>query len=161
MRSRMLRRLTCPVVLAVLTLAAGCGEDPLGPEEVTFHPSLGVDLDQMTRTPSGLYYQVLEEGEGDDVAEVDDDVTFHYTGWLHTGVVIGTNVGGTAATRTLGSGDLPSGFDEGVRGMRVNETRLLVIRYGLAYGPYFIENIPAYSNLVYEVTLVGITKGGS
>jgi FKBP-type peptidyl-prolyl cis-trans isomerase len=148
-------------VLILVALAAGCGEDPLGPEDVTFHPSLGVDLDQMTRTPSGLYYQVLEEGEGAEVAEAGDDVTFYYTGWLHTGVVIGTNVGGEAATRVLGAGDLPTGFDEGVRGMHLNETRLLVIRYGLAYGPYYLNNIPAYSNLVYKVILVGISKGGS
>jgi FKBP-type peptidyl-prolyl cis-trans isomerase len=148
-------------LFAVLALAAACSDEPLGPEEVTFHPSLGVDLDQMTRTQSGLYYQVLQAGEGDAVAEAGDDVTFFYTGWLHTGVVVGDNVGGVAATRTLGSGDLPTGFDEGVRGMHVNETRLLVIPHGLAYGPYYIGNIPPYANLVYRVTLAGIEKPGS
>lgn len=161
---RALRR-TLPaalVVSAALTLVPGCGgSDPVGPrdpEEVSFHASLGVDLDQMTRSETGLYYQTLEEGEGEEVAEEGDRVTVGYFGWLHTGQQFG---GGELRDQTLGSAGLIDGFREGIEGMRLNETRLLVIPWELGYGSEGVGIIPPYAILVFDVTLESLVKASS
>ncbi len=83
-------------VLAVLPAVAGCGSDstgPVDPTELEFAAALGVDLDDMTKTASGLYYQDLVVGDGAAVA-AGDQVTVHYTGWLHDGTEFDSSVGG-------------------------------------------------------------------
>lgn len=150
--------------LVMLALVAGCGTNPVGPttpEEVAYADVLGVDLAQMTMTESGLYYQVLEEGEGEAVAERDDGLTAEYQAWLSTGRLIDSSDFSGLLTLTLGEGRLIAGFEEGVQGMRLNETRLLVIPYWLAYGSTKYGIVPAYSTVVFRVTLVDLLKAGA
>lgn len=147
----------------LLALLAGCGSSPVGldPDQVDFADALGVDLDQMTKTDSGLYYQITQEGEGDDVAESGDVLTVEYTLWLSDGQLIDSSGSSGPLTFTLGQGQLISGFEEGVTGMRLNETRLLVVPYWLAYGTTTYGIIPAYSTIVFEVTLTDLVKSSS
>jgi len=146
--------------LALAALAAGCGPDPVGPQEpedVNFHPSLGVNLTQMTKTESGLYYQVLEEGTGTEVAVTGDLVTYEVTMQLATSRVLGSP--GQVGTTTLGGGGVSpviQGFDEGLTGMRVGERRLLVIPFYLGYGAEPYLQVPAYATLVARAALLEI-----
>jgi peptidylprolyl isomerase len=155
-----------------LALLGGCGSDsdPVGPqslEQITFHPSLGIDLAQMTRTDSGLYYKVLEEGTGSAVADIGDSVTFGYKGWFHTGVQFTDSSVPPATPFNYIVGNLGppasqviTGVDQGITGMRVGETRLLVIPWELAYGAEGSQDgrIPNYANLVFEVTIIDLVS---
>lgn len=150
-----------PVLLALL---GGCGSDAVGPtepDEVEYAESLGVHLDQMTQTESGLYYQIREEGEGEDVAANGDVVTADYFAWLPNGRIVDASDYSGPIMRTLGQGMLIAGIEEGLRGMRLNETRLLVIPYYLAYGNARSGIIPPYSTLVFEVTLTDLGKAAT
>ena len=163
-----------PLVLFLETLVvgglAGCGgSDPVAPqdpEDLIFHPSLGVDLAQMTRTDTGLYYTVLEEGTGDEVAEPGDSVTFDYEGWFHDGTLFADSTPPQSphnpVNYLVGNITPPNGvivgIDQGVTGMRLDETRLLVIPWELGYGPdgSLTGDIPPYAVLVFEITILEI-----
>ncbi len=57
---------------------------------------------------------------------------------------------------TLGQGQVIKGWDEGLVGMKVGGTRLLVIPANLAYGSQASSSIPANSSLVFFVKLLRI-----
>jgi peptidylprolyl isomerase len=139
---------TAALLLAVLA-AAACGDGVTFPPE--FDPSLGVDLDAMTRTASGLYYQDLAVGTGA-VVIVGDSATVGYAGWLPSG----TQFDAGSFPFTVGVGRVVPGFDEGVLGMRVGGSRRLVIPPELGYGDRAQGPIPPNSTLVFEVELQAI-----
>jgi FKBP-type peptidyl-prolyl cis-trans isomerase len=148
--------------VGTLTLGAGCGGgglvEPDGPEDVTFHHSLGVDLSQMTKTASGLYYQDLVVGTGE-LAMAGDDVTVHYTGWLHTGVKFDSSYDrGQPSTFSLNQ--VIDGWQEGVPGMRVGGKRKLVVPPHLGYGTTgSFPSIPPNAILVFDIELLGREAG--
>ena len=139
-------------------LAAAC-HDPAAlddrwadPAKVEFAASLHVDLSQMVRTGSGLYWQDLALGEGD-TAKVGDQVRVHLTGWLPDGVEVQTTRGGEPIDFKLGYGLVIRGFDEGIVGMRIGGIRKLVVKPDLAFGKTgrAADGIPPLATLVYEV----------
>jgi peptidylprolyl isomerase len=68
-----------------------------------------------------------------------DKVSLHYTGTLNDGTVFDSSEGGQPLNFTVGSGEVIQGFDEGVRGMEVGETRDISIPPEQAYGDYYEE----------------------
>jgi len=148
-------------LLAVVALATSCLDgDPFIPEieKVYFDPSLNVDLAASTKTASGLYYRDLLVGDG---AEVDtasgDSVGVRYTGWLRNAEQFDSNVSAATPLRfKTGAGSLIGGFDEGVRGMKVNGRRQIIVPPHLGYGASGSGPIPPYSILVFEITLQAI-----
>lgn len=150
------------VALAAV-LAGGCEPSTtpfpglaLDPTEVSFNPQLGVDLAQMTRSDTGLYYRTLTEGMGSEVAARGDMLEVEYTGWTHRGRRFD---GGRLEVVALGSQPpLIPGFVEGLEGMRLNEVRQLVIPHELGYGVRGFGDIPPYATLVFRVQLVGLQK---
>lgn len=148
------------VVTAAMILLAGCSQsdDVAGPtpiEEETFAPELGIDLERMTRTGSGLYLEDLVVGEGE-AAEAGNKVSVAYVGWLADGTQFDSSAGGAPLSFTLGVGYVIKGWDEGLVGMRVGGRRRLVIPSHLGYGARRNGIIPAYSTLVFEVVLAGV-----
>lgn len=148
-------------LLAVAALASGCLDaDPFIPEieQVYFDPSLNVDLAASTKTASGLYYRDLAVGTG---AQVDtasgDSVGVRYTGWLRNAEQFDSNISAATPLRfKTGAGGIIAGFDEGVRGMRVNGRRQIIVPPNLGYGASGSGPIPPYSILVFEITLQAI-----
>ena len=133
----MLKRSNVAFLLgATLALSAtGCGDGGFAPE-------LGVNLDAMTETASGLMYQDLVVGDGA-TAQAGDSVSVHYTGWLKDGTKFDSSVDrGTPFQFLLGHGDVIKGWDEGVAAMRV----------GGAGGGV----IPGGATLVFDVELLEI-----
>lgn len=160
--------LRAAAVAATILAAGGCGPagTPIealarGPTEVTYAPSLGVDLDRMTRSPTGLYYQTLVEGVGTEVAAAGDALDVRYTGWTRTGRRFDTSGEGSLPVPEFSAASFIPGFAEGLEGMRLNEVRLLVIPHELAYGSRRIGDIPPYAILVFRVELVGLEKAGT
>jgi FKBP-type peptidyl-prolyl cis-trans isomerase FkpA len=152
--------------LAAALLATACGSpdaaddraagDPGAQVEQTYAPQLGVDLDRMQRTPSGLYVQEMVQGTGE-TAEAGDLVAVHYTGWLPNGQEFDSSRGGEPFEFALGQGMVIPGWDEGVAGMREGGQRRLVIPSDLAYGPRGAGGvIPPNATLVFDVELLDV-----
>jgi FKBP-type peptidyl-prolyl cis-trans isomerase FkpA len=132
-------------------------EDPAAPlMDTEFADELDIDLDAMTRTRSGLYYEEIEPGSG--LAARDGHVLdTHYTGWLTTGQEFGTSRGGNPYSFQLGRQQVPRGIEEGVTGMRIGGVRRLVVPPSLGYGPRGQPpTIPPGATLVYEIELLDI-----
>lgn len=126
------------------------------PEELTYAPGLGVNLGQMTRTSSGLYYQDLLAGRGP-VAAGGQQVQVAYTGWLVDGTMFDQSPPGRPYRFQLGRGRVIPGWDEGVSGMRVGGRRLLVIPPRLAYGRQSPgPGIPPNATMVFDVRLIQV-----
>jgi len=137
-----------PFALGLFLLPLACGSDsstgPKDPEDLVFALALGVDLDAMTKTASGLYLQDLVVGTGAEAVS-GGSVTVHYTGWYHTGTQFDSSVGGDPVTFDLDG--LIAGWQEGIPGMKVGGTRKLVIPPDLAYGD---------ATLVFDIELLGV-----
>jgi FKBP-type peptidyl-prolyl cis-trans isomerase len=83
-----------------------------------------------------------------------DSVGVRYTGWLRNAEQFDSNVSAPTPLRfKTGSGGVIAGFDEGVRGMRVNGRRQIIIPPNLGYGAPGSGSIPPQSILVFEITL--------
>jgi FKBP-type peptidyl-prolyl cis-trans isomerase FkpA len=108
-------------------------------------------------TASGLVYEDLQVGDGA-TAQTGNTVSVNYTGWLEDGTKFDSSLDvGQPFEFTLGAGQVIPGWDEGVQGMKVNGTRLLVIPPELAYGSTGAgTSIPPNATLIFEVQLVGI-----
>jgi len=128
----------------------------LAPSEVTFAAELAVDLESMSLQESGLYIQVLKEGEGP-AAAPGDGLGVEYTVWLSDGSKLDSSFDHQPPApyaMVLGHTQLIDGWTEGVTGMRLGEKRRLVVPYQLAYGAAGRPpQLPPYSNLVFEVEL--------
>lgn len=128
---------------------------PSDPATETFDPSLGINISQMQKTPSGVYYTDVTVGTGDSLT-TSQTVTIDYAGYLKTGVLFDQ---GTGAQFSL-SGVI-QGFADGMLAtphMRVGGRRKLVIPSALAYGASSPpgSGIPANSTLVFDITLKSI-----
>ena len=112
----------------------------------------------------GLEITVVTEGEGPAVAEGDIAV-MHYTGWLYDAAAEDGRGRKFDSSRDrnatfefpVGAGRVIRGWDVGVPGMQVGETRILRIEPDLGYGSRGAGGvIPPDATLVFEVELVAI-----
>ena len=115
----------------------------------------------MLTTESGLQYEDTVTGSGE-AARAGQNVSVHYTGWLYNDGVKGAKFDSSKDRRDpfqfgLGGGQVIKGWDEGVEGMKVGGTRLLVIPPGLGYGARGAGGvIPPNATLMFEVELLGV-----
>jgi FKBP-type peptidyl-prolyl cis-trans isomerase 2 len=78
-------------------------------------------------------------------AKVNDKVRVHYKGTLSNGDVFDSSEGRDPLEFTLGTGQVISGFDDGIKGMAVNDSKVLNIPYSEAYGDIreeLIQEVP-------------------
>jgi FKBP-type peptidyl-prolyl cis-trans isomerase FkpA len=118
----------------------------------------------MITTPSGLQYEDTVAGSGA-VAAKGQRVHVHYTGWLYDPTAT-NNRGkkfdsskdrGDPFAFPLGAGQVIGGWDEGVQGMAVGGTRMLLIPPELGYGARGAGGvIPPNATLVFEVDLLSV-----
>ena len=105
--------------------------------------------------------KVTKEGAGE-VIKAGQTAVVSYTGKLTDGTVFDSNVDPAFGhvqpfAFSLGAGQVIKGWDQGVEGMKVGETRVLTIPSDLAYGASGIPGvIPGGATLVFEVTLNAI-----
>lgn len=155
------RRTLLAPMLGAMALLSACGTDstapniPSNPSVETYAASLGVNIATMTKKSDNLYVQDLVVGTG---AEAISGrlIRVTYTGWLVNGSRFDTNVGGTPFSFTLGAGQVISGWDLGVVGMKVGGKRKLVIGSALGYSNQGQGPIPPNATLVFDVELLGV-----
>jgi peptidylprolyl isomerase len=68
-----------------------------------------------------------------------DTITLHYKGSLDDGTVFDSSEGRGPLSFKVGDGQVIQGFDDGVRGMEVGESRQINIPADQAYGEYYEE----------------------
>jgi FKBP-type peptidyl-prolyl cis-trans isomerase len=151
MTERGLRLLLPAVALMAL---AGCGREQAANEPVPAVDS-GVEALEVT---------TLAEGRGQAV-EPGQVAVVHYSGWLYDPAAP-ENKGrqfdssrprGQPFAFPLGAGRVIPGWDQGVSGMQVGETRRLVVPPELAYGERGAGGvIPPGATLVFDVELLRI-----
>ena len=98
-------------------------------EETTFAASLGVDLEEMRRTGTGVYYKDVVEGTGTP-AVYGTTPTVTFTGWLTDG----TQFDQGTFSFLMGNNRVILGFEDGLLGTKVGGTRLMVIPPNRGYG---------------------------
>jgi FKBP-type peptidyl-prolyl cis-trans isomerase FkpA len=113
----------------------------------------------MITTESGLQYEDTVPGTGA-TAAAGHHVKVHYTGWLYNDGEQGSKFDsskdrGSPFKFNLGAGSVIGGWDEGVQGMQVGGTRVLLIPPALGYGARGAGGvIPPNATLVFEVELL-------
>ena len=109
----------------------------------------------ITKTESGLQYEVLTKGEGASPTK-DDKVTVHYTGTLIDGTVFDSSVD-RGEPATFGVTQVIKGWTETLQLMSVGDKFRLFIPSDLAYGQRGSgAKIAPNSTLIFEVELLKI-----
>jgi len=103
----------------------------------------------------------IEVGDGEEV-KLGATITAHYTGALVKNGVIFQSSHDFGDAITFGLNQVIKGWTVGVPGMKVGGTRRLVIPAEMAYGSASpAPNIPANSDLVFDIELVAIPRNGA
>lgn len=106
-------------------------------------------------TPSGLQYEVLQEGTGKQPV-ASDNVTVHYTGKLIDGTVFDSSVE-RGVPATFGVTQVIPGWVEALQLMKEGAKWRLFIPSQLAYGPQGAGNIIGpNSTLIFDVELIKV-----
>ena len=107
-------------------------------------------------TGTGLYYVIDTEGSGA-VAKTGETVVAHYTGTFWDGSKFDSSKDrGTPFEFPVGKGRVIAGWDEGFALLKVGTKVRLIIPYFLAYGDQARGPLPAKSDLIFEVEMLGI-----
>lgn len=113
-------------------------------------------MNNPTVTASGLKYEDEVVGTGAS-PKTGQRVTVHYTGTLVNGTKFDSSRDrGQPFTFIIGTGSVIKGWDEGVATMKVGGKRILYIPAALGYGSRANGPIPANSDLIFEVELLGV-----
>lgn len=109
---------------------------------------------EVKTTPSGLQYEVLEEGRGA-TPQTGDRVTVHYTGKLIDGSVFDSSVD-RGVPATFGVTQVIPGWVEALQLMKVGAKYRLFIPSQLAYGEQGAGPIGPNQTLIFDVELLEI-----
>lgn len=102
----------------------------------------------------------VEVGTGEEV-QAGATITAHYTGALVKNGIIFQSSHDFGEAITFGLNQVIVGWTQGVPGMKVGGMRRLIIPAEMAYGASSpAKNIPANSDLVFDIELVAIPKNG-
>lgn len=146
------------LMIAAGLLVAGCGDDPVEPlefeviEDVTFHESLEVDLDEMEVTDAGVYWRDVEVGEGAVAVPGVRAVITYLVRYRDGGFVDSSDQNGAYDFVIDAADNTMAGFHEGVRGMRVGGERKFVVPPELGSGERGPTGI-----LIFDVVLDSVT----
>lgn len=111
---------------------------------------------EVTTTPSGLQYEIMEKGEGA-TPEATSRVTVHYHGTLIDGTVFDSSMQ-RGEPATFGVNQVISGWTEALQLMNVGSKYRLFIPQELAYGanPHPGGAIEPFMALIFDVELLEI-----
>jgi FKBP-type peptidyl-prolyl cis-trans isomerase len=144
--------------LGLIAALAACSGKPEG------QPAAAAAAAPAPSAVTSLQSATLKEGTGAAISAGQIAVV-QYTGWLyesaasdHKGKQFDSSLTRREAFKfPLGTGSVIKGWDQGVAGMKVGESRRLTIPSDLAYGDAGAGGvIPPGATLVFDVELVGI-----
>jgi FKBP-type peptidyl-prolyl cis-trans isomerase FkpA len=100
--------------------------------------------------------QIVGDGEE---AVAGQTVEVHYTGWLTDGTKFDSSLDRDQTfSFKLGAGQVISGWDQGVAGMKIGGARKLTIPPEMGYGERGAGGvIPPNATLVFKVELIGLS----
>ena len=114
------------------------------------------DFEPRTEPVRQLEIIDVEVGQGDEV-QPGATITAHYTGALVKNGIIFQSSHDFGQAISFGLDQVIKGWTVGAPGMRIGGTRRLVIPAEMAYGAQSpAKNIPANSDLVFDIDLLGI-----
>jgi FKBP-type peptidyl-prolyl cis-trans isomerase 2 len=113
--NKLVKSIICISLLLVVMLLSGCASNPN-----LYGDGMAVN-------------NVIESGSSVKV-ENGDDVTVDYTLRLENGTIMDTSAGRRPLAFTVGAGQMIKGFDKGVVGMYVNQTKNIVVLPEDGYG---------------------------
>ena len=125
--------------------------------------SFSVTKPAYTPIGNGVEISTVTQGSGAAI-QTGQTASVLYTGYLQkTGAVFDDSIadGGTPLGVTLGAGQVIPGFNAGIVGMQVGETRIIKIPPNEGYGNTANGPIPADSTLIFVVTLESISSSSS
>lgn len=134
--------------VAILSLSA-CGGGGGGGSSTSSSSSAAV------ANPAAFSYTDTTVGTGTQAAS-GKTASVTYTGWLYSDTAAdhkGTQFDAGTFSFVLGSGQVIPGFDQGVTGMKVGGTRVVLIPSSLGYGASGQGSIPPNAGLVFQITL--------
>lgn len=107
-----------------------------------------------------VYFGEIVEGNGA-AAQKDNQLAVTYKGYLTNGTLFDQSRTGANGQKepllfTLGAGQLISGFEQGVAGMKAGGTRRIIIPPALGYGDKQQNGIPPNSVLIFDVQLLTV-----
>lgn len=79
-----------------------------------------------------IYFKI--SGASAETVAVGDTIQVYYTGSYTNGTVFNSNVGESPFNFTVGANQVIEGFDQGVIGMKLNQTKTITIPPSQAYG---------------------------
>ncbi len=138
---------------AVALLLAGCTSSG-------FDRPVEVEPASEVQTATGVSYLDLRLGDGDEVAE-GLLVRTHYVSSLRSGEPLDSSHDrGVPLEFVIGAGEVVTGWEEGMIGMRPGGLRRIVIPPERAYGVDGHGEIPPNATLVLEVELLEVRRAG-
>jgi len=109
---------------------------------------------EMSATPTGLRYQVIEKGNGTKTAS-GKIVRFDYDVKLISGELIYSSLKTGPKEFRIGSGGVESGLEEGILLLKVGDSARFILPSYLAHGLSGDQNlIPPKSTLIYTLKLI-------
>jgi peptidylprolyl isomerase len=154
-RARMRSRaLPLFVALGAVATAACDGTTFQVIEGIEFDPSLGINLDSMTRLESGVYIRDSVIGTGNTIFP-NSDVRVTYVGYINDGSSFGSS-GSEGFGFGMGTNSVIPGFEIGLLGMNQGGIRRMIVPPELGYGDENQTGIPAGSVLIFDVEAIEV-----
>lgn len=99
----------------------------------------------------------IQKGDGLE-AVVGKKVAVSYKGWLTSGELFDQSKGGSPFIFTIGEHRVIPGWEQGIVGMKVGGTRLLIVPPAVGYGAEGKSPIPPNAVLIFEVSLQAVQQ---
>lgn len=149
-------------VMALSLLAAACGSDepdatPVDTADAVLALVADAGYDIAGAPPTDLTVIDIRVGDGDE-AQSGNNVSVQYSGvaWSNGQMFDSSWQRNMAFTFRLGEGQVITGWDEGVAGMRVGGQRLLILPPEFAYGDFGTGPIGPGETLIFVVDLLSV-----
>lgn len=145
----------------IMRLSNGLAAEPETQAEIDQNLIVNYAIDnllEVKRTRSGLYYQILEEGEGQPIKWA-DQVVVHYKGYFLDGRVFDSSYEKDKPL-TFYVGNMIPAWNEGLQLLKKKSKALFLVPSELAYGPQGFQNsrgqdiVPPNTVLAFELEVL-------
>jgi FKBP-type peptidyl-prolyl cis-trans isomerase len=145
------------LVIAILAIGVYFFNQNTKNQETNMNQQNQDEQNNQTSVVQEIKIEIIKEGEGEAVKS-GDQITVNYVGTLEDGTVFDSSIErGQPFPFTVGMNSVIQGWEIGVLGMKVGETRKLTIPPQLAYGERGVSGvIPPNSSLIFEISLLKI-----